>query len=80
MDRGFGGKNINQMNVSETYYERFHGYRLKRVEPGQDGQKHYWCNSLSIFSIWKHEVLTKLGDVEVREEKPTKNSHFILTF
>jgi hypothetical protein len=66
------------MKASQLQFDNYRGYLLERVTEGDRGERFYKCTNLSIFSIWKHEILSKLGDVEIREDKPDKNSLFRL--
>ena len=69
------------MKVSELTFDECKGYLLQRVEPNpKTGSKNCFAANLSIFVQWKMEVISKLGDIEVREEKPTKQSSFYIRF
>lgn len=68
------------MKISDLQFDNFRGYLLKRISLGEKGEQYYRAKSLAIFSIWKQEVKTKLGDVEIREERHSSNQSFVLTF
>jgi hypothetical protein len=69
------------MKVSELTFDECRGYLLQRVEPHPiTKRENYYCANLSIFMQWRMEVISKLGDIEIREEKPTKQSNFYIRF
>lgn len=69
------------MKVSELTFDYCRGYLLQRVEPHPITKTEKMrATNLSLFVQWKMEVLSKIGDVEVREEKPTKQSSFHIKF
>jgi hypothetical protein len=69
------------MKVSELAFDQCRGYTLQRVEPHPiTGNERTRASSLSLFVEWKMEVLSKLGDVEIIEEKPSKLSPFHIKF
>lgn len=65
------------MKVTELRFEDVRDFLLERVEPHpRTTRQHFRCNCVEIFIQWRHEVLTKLGDVNIRVEKQSKLSPF----